>query len=282
MIKLGLIGQGIRQSRSPDLHERLGRLVGQPVQYDIVEAGDQTDFSLSRQLDTLRAQGYRGTNITYPFKEQALNFADRVGEGARRVGATNTLIFEGDRISAENTDFTGFISAWRFSFADRQPDEVIQIGAGGVGRAVAHGLAQLGALSISIVDTDSARAHALADELGSVARVTPPDRVSAAIRRGNGLVNCSPVGHVDHPGCPIDPSDLHERLWIFDAVYTPPVTQLVQCAMDKQIDILSGVDLFLFQGVDAFKFFIGESRIKQDIDREIPELRRHYHSTSGF
>ena len=73
MIKLGLVGEGIAKSQSPDLHERLGASLGVAVRYDLVDSLGIVDFDFPSAIQTLRAEGYRGTNVTFPFKEKAYN-----------------------------------------------------------------------------------------------------------------------------------------------------------------------------------------------------------------
>ncbi|HBP79932.1 MAG TPA: shikimate dehydrogenase, partial [Halomonas sp.] len=93
MIKLGLVGEGIAKSQSPDLHERLGASLGVAVRYDLVDSLGIVDFDFPSAIQTLRAEGYRGTNVTFPFKEKAAKLADICGEGVQRVGTANTLLF---------------------------------------------------------------------------------------------------------------------------------------------------------------------------------------------
>ncbi|WP_299257838.1 shikimate dehydrogenase [uncultured Kushneria sp.] len=279
-MKLGLIGIGITQSRSPDLHHRLGQLTDIDTRYDLFDVSGVSDFSLPDHLERLQREGYRGVNITYPFKEQALTLARHAGESARRVGSTNTLLFEADGIRAENTDFTGFQSAWRFNFGEVAPGGVVQLGAGGVGRAVAHALAGLQAPWMAIFDTDTERAERLAAELrhlGTEATAIDRDGLADRLMSAEGVLNCSPIGHLDHPGCPLDTTLLRSEQWIFDAVYVPAETELLMAARQRGMTVLSGVDLFVFQGVDAFRWFAASSEAEARIVQQTPTLRAHYH-----
>ncbi|MEX2320710.1 MAG: shikimate dehydrogenase, partial [Saccharospirillum sp.] len=260
-MKLALIGEGIAKSQSPDLHRRLGSLVGLDTQYDLVDSLGVDDFDFPATVDRLRANGYRGSNVTFPFKEAARNLADTHSEGVQRVGSSNTLIFEDGKIHAENTDYSGFISAYRRQFANRPAGNVLLIGAGGVGRAVACALGALGVTAIYLVERDTARGEALNLDLNRQGIKT--DTLSAEdaeqqMATFDGVVNCTPVGHINHPGCPIKTNQLHVRQWVFDAVYIPARTELLIAAEQRGAASLSGVDLFVFQGIDAFRFFAGD------------------------
>lgn len=278
-MKLALIGEGIARSQSPDLHRRLGSLVGLDTQYDLVDSLGVNGFDFPATVARLQAEGYRGSNVTFPFKEAARNLADTLSEGVQRVGSSNTLIFEDGKIHAENTDYSGFISAYRRQFADRPAGRVLLIGAGGVGRAVACALGALGVTSIGLVERDTARGEALSLDLnrqGIETETLPAGEVENQVSTFDGIVNCTPVGHINHPGCPIKTDHLHDNQWVFDAVYIPARTELLIAAEHQGAATLSGVDLFVFQGIDAFRFFAGVQTTATEIDAQVSSVREHY------
>lgn len=279
MIKLGLVGEGIAKSQSPDLHERLGASLGEPVRYDLVDSRGATDFDFSSAIRRLRDEGYRGTNVTFPFKEKAAQLADIRGEGVRRVGTANTLLFDAEGLRAENTDYTGFISAYRHSFGSQPAGEVLLIGAGGVGRAVACALGELSVSCLHILERDATRAENLSRDLNAMgisAACVTPEQAQRELPNWQGVVNCSPIGHINHPGCPIDTTGLSDQHWVFDAVYIPAHTKLLNAAQQAGAKTLSGVDLFVFQGVDAFRFFSADCIAPEQIDPHVIPLRTHY------
>ncbi|MGP9568758.1 hypothetical protein ACT3RP_15040 [Halomonas sp. AOP5-B2-8] len=100
MIKLGLVGEGIAKSQSPDLHERLSASLGLPVRYDLVDSLGVADFDFPSAIEQLHTDGYLGTNVTFPFKEKAAQLADVRGEGVLRVGTANTLLFDDEGLRA--------------------------------------------------------------------------------------------------------------------------------------------------------------------------------------
>lgn len=279
-LTLGLIGEGIGQSKSPDLHQRLGRLVGIDTRYQLIDALELPGFDFAATVQRVRDTGYRGVNVTFPFKEAALRLADRAGEGAKRVGSANTLLFEDGGIRAENTDYTGFVSAYRHNFGNRPVGRVLLVGAGGVGRAVACGLGELGVEELLIAERDAERGEALAahlNSLGIVARFVSAAEGQAALTLCSGLVNCTPVGHRNHPGCPVDPTPLRADHWVFDAVYIPAHTELLKAATLAGSAVLSGVDLFAFQGIDAYRFF-SEGQVDPALLAEASQgIRDHYY-----
>lgn len=278
-MKLGLIGKAILNSSAPDLHVRLGKLTGIETSYELFDADELSLASLEAAVQQVMAAGYRGVNVTYPFKEQAIGLADRISDGARMVGSANTLVFQDGSILAENTDFTGFMSGYRASLGEREPGRVLLIGTGGVGKAVAFGVTQLGATEVLLVDIDTARAARLAEELvrfGFSARALPSDQVADEAASCNGLINCTPIGHEKSPGCPLPPQLVQSHHWVFDAVYVPAVTELIAAARAADASVMSGVSLFVFQGVDAFKHFCEDDDKRAAADQQAAALFAHY------
>ena len=144
------------------------------------------------------------------------------------------------------------------------------MGAGGVGRAVAFGLAALGAEAIRLVDLDRARAERLAAALREArpeTEATATASLEDAAAGARGIVNCSPVGMVGHDGTPVPRGLMRGSEWAFDAVYTPVDTRFLTEAAAAGLDTLSGYELFFEQGADCTEIFLGGP-----IDR--PRLRR--------
>ena len=139
---LGLIGDNIAASRSPLLHTLVGRQNGMAVRYDRL-VPPQMGMDFEAVFEQARAQGYRGVNVTYPYKERVCAQVQVDDPLVRAVGAVNTVIFEAEGARGHNTDFSGFMAAYRRVRGEAAPGTVVMIGTGGVGRAVAFGLAAL-------------------------------------------------------------------------------------------------------------------------------------------
>jgi len=257
-IKLGLIGNSISESRAPFLHRMLGDIYGFDVSYDLHDPMSSQYDALEATLKKLRQDGYTGCNITFPFKTLALNLVDEPDHAVRQVGATNTLVFAEGRVRATNTDYTGFIRGYRSRRGDMPAGDVLMLGAGGVGRAVAFGLFECGANRLRIYDPNRSNAQALVTAVnakGYQAELVDLDELSRVAREVNGLVNCSPIGHYATPGIPLDPSLFGGQEWAFDAVYVPLDTEFLKAAGTAGLQLVSGFDLFFYQGIDAFQSF---------------------------
>ncbi|MEI4485812.1 shikimate dehydrogenase [Frigidibacter sp. MR17.14] len=268
-LKLGLIGDNIAASRSPRLHQIAGEQNGIAVTYDRL-VPLQMGRSWDEILAALPAEGYRGTNVTYPYKEKAAAVVRIDDPLVAAMGAVNTVIFEADGPRGFNTDHSGFMAAYRGLRGETRPGVVAMIGTGGVGRAVAFGLLGLECTELRLVDRDPARAEALARDLRAAApgvTVTCHADAAGAVAGAEGVINCTPVGMVGYEGTPVPRAALAGAGWAFDAVYTPEHTQFLADARAEGLAILSGWELFFWQGVHAWTLFSG-----LDLDRDA--LRR--------
>jgi shikimate dehydrogenase len=257
-IRLGLIGDNIAASRAPDLHHAAARICGIDVRYERLVPRD-LGLTFDDVVEWAKRDSFRGLNITYPYKEQVLRFVTIGDPVVRAMGACNTMLF-GAPATGFNTDYTGYVSAFRAQFGARPPGAVAMAGSGGVGKAVAFGLAELGAKSLTLFDVDEGKSRSLAAALqphrGAMS-VQVAASLAEACEGADGLVNCTPSGMVNYGGSAFSGIPIKGRGWIFDAVYTPVRTAFVREAEAVRVEILSGYELFLYQGGHAFRLFTG-------------------------
>jgi shikimate dehydrogenase len=258
-LRLGLIGDNIAASRAPLLHRLAGDQCGLSVSYERLiprELGKDFDAVFA----DCRASGYRGLNITYPYKERVVAKVSIDDPLVRAMGAVNTVIFDQGTAAGHNTDYSGFKAAYENCRGHTSPGTVLMIGTGGVGRAIAFALIALGARAIRLMDRDQAKAKALAEALQAAAPELDvsvwPD-AEAAASGAQGLINCTPVGMVGYPGSPLSKAAMASADWAFDAVYTPKDTQFLTDAQAQGLSVISGWELFFYQGVHAWGFFSG-------------------------
>lgn len=275
-LRLGLIGDNIAVSQSPKLHRIAGEIAGLQVTYDRLVPAD-LGMGFNQVLRHARDIGLRGVNVTYPYKEQVAGLVTVSDLLVRSIGSVNTVLFEPDGSLGFNTDYSGFMSAYRAARGDIGPGKVCLIGTGGVGKAVAFGLIALGADEICCVDLDPARAEALARTLRSMnseTRIKTSDHVEAAAKGADGLVNCTPLGMVGIGGTPLPMPAMQGAVWAFDAVYTPVETQFLREASQMVETVISGYELFLGQGVDAWRLFsgcpVGKTALRRRLAEENP------------
>ena len=270
-IKLGLIGDNIAQSRSPLLHQLAGQQNGLNVTYDrLIPREMNADFD--GVFQSCVDGNYRGINVTYPYKERVIEKVRIDDPLVKAIGAVNTVLFDADGPRGQNTDYTGFVSAYRNVRGDAAPGVACLIGTGGVGRALAFGLVALEAEEIRLVDRDLAKAEALAADIASVPnapKVAVFFDASEAARGAQGVLNGTPVGMVGYGGTPLPREAMVGAEWCFDAVYTPVDTQFLQDASAEGLVVISGYELFIYQGVHAWAHFadlpLDEAQLRADL-----------------
>lgn len=263
-LRLGLIGDNIAQSKAPLLHRLAGEIAGLEVSYErLVPRELGLDFAGS--FARAATGGYRGLNITYPYKEDAARRVTIDDPLVAAMGAVNTVIFpEGggaDKPRGYNTDYSGFIAAYRAVRGEHPAGKVCMIGAGGVGKAVAFGLLKLGLTALSVIDLDRAKAEDLKARLSKAApalRVTLIDDAESLSGEIDGFINGTPVGMVGYEGTPLSRRYLAGANWAFDAIYTPLQTRFLQDAAAEGLAVIGGYELFFHQGVDAWRLFAGK------------------------
>ncbi len=254
-LRLGLIGDNIAQSLSPRLHFLAGEQHGLKVSYErLIPAERGARFD--EILNDCRASGYRGVNITYPYKEAVAELVSIPDPQVRAIGAVNTVLFEPGGPVGHNTDYTGFKAAYRAARPHAKPGTILLIGAGGVGRAVAFALADLGADKLVLCDRDMSKAESLGQDLkrSGLEIVCAGDPIVAATGV-TGLINCTPVGMVGFEGTPLPKHAMDGAEWAFDAVYTPKNTQFLTGAAQMGLTCITGWELFFHQGIDAWSLF---------------------------
>ncbi|HTZ63394.1 MAG TPA: shikimate dehydrogenase [Solirubrobacteraceae bacterium] len=279
MPRLGVLGWPVGHSRSPAMHNAALRALGMDDwRYQLLPVPPER---FGETVRSLGAVGFVGANVTIPHKHAALLLADSASEGARAIGAANTLSFGGDgAIAAANTDAPGFLDALGVS---PQGMSALVLGAGGAARAVVWALREAGVREVSVWNRTPARARALASDLGAraVDRAVPAEL----------LVNCTSVGLA---AAPVDAAraveaqpaadrqqdrDAQLRLsaseldslnllgltfdqvgsytHVVDLVYSAAETPLLACARAHGARTVDGLEILLAQGARSFELWTG-------------------------
>jgi 3-dehydroquinate dehydratase / shikimate dehydrogenase len=244
----GVIGNPVGHSLSPAMQNAgfLARRINAIYVPFLVR--DLMDF-----LGSIEPLGIWGFSVTLPYKEKILRHLDGCDPLAARIGAVNTVVARGGgKLHGYNTDYVGVLGALKERIP-LQGSRVLIVGAGGAARAVAFALAQAGA-GVCVTARRLARAKALAKAADgeAIARNRVRDKFFDAI------VNTTPVGmHPAIGGSPLDLRELNCRL-VFDTIYRPRVTRLLELAARRGIETVSGVEMFVAQGTAQWEIWTGE------------------------
>lgn len=260
----GVIGDPIVHSLSPVLHNAAFRARKMDAVYLPFHVTDLNDF-----LRAVEPLGIAGFSITLPHKEKILRHLDHVDPLAQSVGAVNTVVVKhGGKLFGYNTDCLGILRALEGKLSIRG-SRVLILGAGGVARAAAFALARAGA-SVSICSRRPEHAARLARAVHgeSVRR--------AALRKMHfdAIINATPVGMFpDENESPLASSEMNCRL-AFDTVYRPRNTKFLQLAVQRGVETVSGLEMFLAQGIAQWELWTGESAPGDAMRRAVLEALR--------
>ena len=275
----GLIGTGVGPSLTPPMHMAEGRVQGLDYVYRTIDlAGpDISPDRVGEVLGWCATLGFDAVNVTHPCKQIVLAHLDRVDPVAARLGAVNTVLFTAEGTVGHNTDTTGFARGFTEGLPGARLDDVVLVGAGGAGTAVADALLRLGTAHLTVVDLDVERAGALARELGDryrEARVEASsfDKLSVLLPEANGVAHATPVGMAEHPGIAFDATLLHPDLWVADIVYRPLDTALLQAARAAGCRTQDGGHMAVAQAVDAFELITGVAPDAARMSRHFRQL----------
>ena len=242
----GVIGDPIAHSLSPLLHNT-GFVAGK---VDAV----YLPFLVHQLRDFLEAVpefGVRGFSVTLPHKQTLLKHLKECEPLAADIGAVNTVVVRRDgSLYGCNTDYVGVLRALEKKFRIKG-SRVLIFGAGGSARAAAFALARAGAV-VGVCARREKAAKQLARAVGG--EVVP--RRALRTEYFDALLNSTPVGMHPHGGIsPLAPGELNCRM-VMDLIYRPQKTQLLKIAAKKGIATVSGVEMFLAQGVAQWEIWM--------------------------
>ena len=244
----GVIGDPVGHSLSPVMQNAAfaaRRINGVYVPFLV---HDLKDF-----LGSVVPLGVRGFSVTLPHKEKILRHLDDCDPVAAHIGAVNTVVVRGNgKLYGYNTDYVGVLQALEKRMA-LAGSRVLIVGAGGAARAAAFALARAGS-SVCVTARRPARAKALAKAAGGEAIA----RNCVSGEYFDAIVNATPVGmHPAAGSSPLAPRELNCRL-VFDTIYRPRATKLLQLAAKRGIETVSGVEMFVAQGSAQWEIWTGE------------------------
>jgi shikimate dehydrogenase len=263
-IRVGVLGDPVAYSLSPQMQNAALRECKIDMQYARFHI---LPNELPEALNLVRQLNFVGVNLTVPHKIAALDHVDDVDPDARRIGAVNTISFDGKTARGFNTDGRGFSRAIRDEFSvDLRDLRVLVLGAGGAGRAIAMQCAKENCERLVIANRNFAKAKQLAEELreffagpkifGPVPRLQAIAWEEAAIRfqipNIDLIVNATPLGLNSTDPPPIPGRLLAPHVMIYDTVYARGRTPLTAAAIGAGARAANGLSMLLYQGALSF------------------------------
>ena len=277
----GVVGWPVEHSAGPLVHNAGFEAVdhdGLYVPLAIPPEWEHFKATVGALVDHRRLD-LRGLSVTVPHKVHLVRFVGerggRVDAEAARIGAANTLVVGEDGwIECLNTDAPAAVDALCAGLAIEPRSlagkRVAVLGAGGVARALVAALGAAGC-KVIIFNRSRQRAEALARSFhGTPGPSGEPAHVVVGKPGAQGcgcfdvIVNCTPVGMAGGPApdrSPLpDGVELNEQVTVFETVYAPPRTPLVQHAEAAGAKVILGRDLFLRQAALQFTRWTGREK----------------------
>ncbi|MFQ5872260.1 MAG: shikimate dehydrogenase family protein [Dehalococcoidia bacterium] len=208
-------------------------------------------YDIENALKGVRALGIRGCGVSMPFKEAVIQYLEEVEPIAQEIGAVNTVVNDGSRLTGYNTDWEGAVNAISDAY-DVKNKEVVLIGAGGAARAIGFGLVRTRVKELRIINRTDERGRELADRLG--ATFVPWCWLS--LIGGDLLINATPVGMVPNTEITVVNADVMAKFQaVFDVVASPLITRMVEKARGLGLLAIAGYKMSLHQAAKQFELY---------------------------
>ncbi len=265
-VRLGVFGDPVAHSLSPKMQNAALDACGLKMRY---AAFHILPDELPEALSLVRTLDFVGLNLTIPHKASAVSLVDDLDDFAREVGAINTARLDDGKLIGSNTDGPGFARAIRQEFSvDLRDLRVLLLGAaGGAGRAIAQQCAREGCERLVLVNRDLKKSKQLVENLrarfqearvlGPVARLEAIEWNDTALRfqiaNTDLVVNATPLGMKRSDPPVLSSSLLAPHLMVYDTIYTPARTLLLEAASEAGARGANGLSMLLHQGALSFE-----------------------------
>jgi len=253
MFKLAIIGYPLGHSLSPVMHNAALKALGIEGEYVMLETPPE---KLSERIDFLKESGFRGFNVTIPHKVAVMEFLDSIDSFANAVGAVNTVVIDSNKkLHGYNTDVYGFVSAVPAELRETlKGKKAAVLGSGGAARAVLAGLREMGLEEISVFTRNQEKAHSLSN-----CHILPMS-ADVNLSEFSIVVNTTPLGmQGENEG--ISPlsedslATLPADALVYDVVYKPRKTKLLEYAEKRGLKTLGGLEMLILQGAKGFELW---------------------------
>ena len=266
-VGLAVLGYPIKHSISPQLHgaalEKLSEKEPEFRHWKYQKIEVLPDL-LPEALPKLADLGYRGLNLTIPHKVDVLPLIDAVDPQAKIMGAVNTLSWENNGWKGYNTDGVGLSRAVSNAFGKNLKDfNVLVLGAGGASRAAVSQCLGEGCQNLAIYNRSTDRANQLLEILkinGFSQEIVILDHPVNPFENTNSeilIINATSLGLQLSDASPIDLNAFPESVFVYDMVYNPPMTKLLQQAKEKQYSYSNGLGMLVGQAARSLEIWTG-------------------------
>lgn len=247
-----VIGDPIEHSLSPSIHNAAFKALNLDCTYIAyrIPRGE-----LKEGIESLRQINIAGFNVTIPHKIEMMKYLDESSAECKTIGATNTVSNEGGKLVGYNTDMDGFLEPIKKRNIGISGQAALVLGSGGAARAIVAGFAKEHAKKITIANRTIQKAQDLskfASSLGTESDYTTLSNVD--VTKYKFIVNTTSVGLKNEPS-PISTDAINSNHVVYDIIYMPMNTDLIQQSKKNSATIIYGYEMLLGQAAFAFQIW---------------------------
>tara|TARA_X000000950_G_scaffold201998_1_gene243200 strand:+ start:444 stop:1262 length:819 start_codon:yes stop_codon:yes gene_type:complete len=261
----GIIGNPIKHSLSPVLHNYWFDKYGVDASYSIIEAKDE---NLKDIVKKIRNRELAGINVTLPFKQKIINQTDKIVNDAELTGSVNTVLLDNDKIIGENTDVFGLQAAYLKEIDSISHKSALIIGAGGVSPSVILSLQKSGVKEISITNRTNEKCIFLKKRFSFI-NIAPWRDLKDEIKKFDIIINATSLGLKNGDDFDFNFSNTKENIFYIDTIYNPLETKTYKFLKEEGRKVFNGLDMFIYQGQKSFYLW---NKINPEIDNKLIEL----------
>jgi len=266
MKKFGIIGNPIKHSLSPILHNYWSEKYKINANYSIIETEEK---DLGDIVEKLKNKTLDGINVTLPFKQKIIHYLDKIVNDAELTGSVNTLFLnEEGLVIGENTDVFGLQAAYLKEIDNATNKKSLVIGAGGVSPSVILSLQKSGVKNISIINRSKEKCLFLKKKF-TFLNILNWEDLKTELGKHDIIVNATSLGLKNGDDFDFNFENLKNNMTYIDIIYNPLETKTLKHLKEKEIKVFNGLDMFIYQGQKSFYLW---NKINPEIDEKLINL----------
>ena len=264
--KFGIIGNPIKHSLSPTLHNYWFKKYEIDADYSII---DVEENGLPGVIDMIRNKDLFGINITLPFKQKIVPYLDILVNDAQITSSVNTVYLnDKDLLVGENSDVFGLQAAYLKEVDNISKKKALVMGAGGVSPSVILSLQKSGVRDISIINRTLEKCMFLKKKFNNLT-IIEWSKIKDEVKNFDIIINATSLGLKNGEDFDFDFDSVKQSLIYIDTIYNPLETKTLKNLKDKDIKVFNGLEMFIYQGQKSFYLW---NKINPEIDQKLIEL----------
>ena len=265
--KFGIIGNPIKHSLSPVLHNYWFKKYNINANYSIMDVRDENE--LPEIIKQIRSGEISGINITLPYKQKIVSHVDTIVNDAEITSSVNTIYLDSQEIIVgENTDVFGLQAAYLKEIDNAPKKKTLIIGAGGVSPSVILSLQKSGVQEISITNRTREKCIFLKKRFNNL-KIIEWEKLQEEIKNFDIIINATSLGLKGNKDFNFNFDQTKKNLIYIDTIYNPLETKTLKFLKKMNIKVFNGLDMFIYQGQKAFYLW---NKINPEIDEKLIEL----------